>query len=166
MGTKDIKLMLAAIVITFGFITLLAFWQQGDLDVVYGDMVEVEVSPQNYEMGDVPIDGGIVTREYEVKNTGSETLKIKKITTSCMCTQAKIDIGDRETRYFGMEGHGRINPSINFEIGSGETAKVIVNFDPAAHGPEGAGPFDRVVWLAFADPAGIKELAFEGTVVN
>lgn len=166
MGTKDIKIMLAAIVITFGFITLFAFWQQGDSDVEYKDIEEVEVYPQNYDMGDVPINGGIITKEYEVKNTSSETLKIKKITTSCMCTEAKVILGDRETRYFGMEGHGRINPSVNLEIGSGETAKVIVNFDPAAHGPQGTGPFDRVVWLSFADPAGIKELWFKGTVVN
>ena len=165
MGTKDIKLMLAAIVITFGFITLLAFWQ-GKADVYSGDVAEVEVSPLSYDLGNVPIGGGIVTRKYEIKNTSNETLRIKKITTSCMCTEAKIVAGGKETRFYGMEGHGRVIPNVNFDIAGGETAKVIVNFDPAAHGPEGVGPFERVVWMAVSDPAGIKELWFEGTVVN
>ena len=44
--------------------------------------------------------------------------------------------------------------------------KVAVNFDPAAHGPQGTGPFDRVVILTFSDPAGVKELTFNGTVVS
>ena len=81
-------------------------------------------------------------------------------------TQAKVSVGDRETRFFGMEHGMDRNPPVNIEVGLGETAKVTVNFDPAAHGPEGVGPFDRVVWLAFSDPAGVKELKFSGVVVK
>lgn len=83
-----------------------------------------------------------------------------------MCTTASVQIGEQETKFFGMEGHGDANPPVNIEVGSGEEGKVIVKFDPAAHGPQGAGPFNRVVYLNFSDPAGIKELTFSGTVVS
>ena len=131
-----------------------------------GDVTGIETNPEFYEMGDIDINGGIVNREYEIKNVTDKTLKLKKIATSCMCTKAKVIVGDKETKLFGMEGHGDKNPPVNLEIASGETAKVLVEFDPAAHGPQGVGPFDRIIWLTFSDPAGVKELKFNGTVVS
>ena len=83
-----------------------------------------------------------------------------------MCTTASVQIGGKETKFFGMEGHGDANPPVNIEVGSGEEGKVMVKFDPAAHGPQGTGPFNRVVYLTFSDPAGMKELTFSGTVVS
>ncbi|OGM72310.1 hypothetical protein A3H19_03365 [Candidatus Woesebacteria bacterium RIFCSPLOWO2_12_FULL_39_9] len=133
---------------------------------ILGDAVGIEVNPGNYDLGNVPINGGLVTKEYEIKNTTDKTLIIKKITTSCMCTKASFEIGGEATKFFGMEGHGDKNPSVNVEIGAGATGKTIVRFDPAAHGPQGAGPVDRSVFLTFSDPAGIKELKFNGVVVK
>ena len=63
-----------------------------------------------------------------------------------------------------MEGHGDANPAVNLELKAGETAKVVVNFDPAAHGPQGTGAFDRIVWLYFSE--GVKELKFNGEVIK
>lgn len=126
----------------------------------------IQTSPETYDFGNVPINGGIVTKEYEIKNTTDKTIKVKKIVTSCMCTTAAIKLGDNQTRYFGMEMPGDANPAINFEIPAGETATASVQFDPAAHGPAGVGPFDRVVTLSFSDPVGIKQLTFNGTVIN
>lgn len=169
---KDFKIMIAALVFTFLLIVggaALFGGKEAEVNEVGGASVEIqgiEVNPLLYELGDVPINGGIVTKEYEIKNTTSQTLKLKKIATSCMCTQAKVVLGDKETRFFGMEHGMDKNPPINFEIGSGETGKAIVTFDPAAHGPEGVGAFERIVWLTFSDPSGVKELKFEGTVVN
>lgn len=107
-----------------------------------------------------------MVKTYEVKNVSGNTLKLKKIATSCMCTKAKIKIGDRETRFFGMEGHTDKNPSVNLEFPKDAVATVIVEFDPAAHGPRGVGPFERIVYLTFSDPAGVKELKLSGTVIN
>jgi len=117
---------------------------------ILGDAVGIEVNPGNYDLGNVPINGGLVTKEYEIKNT----------------TKASFEIGGEATKFFGMEGHGDKNPSVNVEIGAGATGKTIVRFDPAAHGPQGAGPVDRSVFLTFSDPAGIKELKFNGVVVK
>ena len=126
--------------------------------------LNIESNPSFYDLGDVPINGGLVTKEYEVENTSGKSITLKKITTSCMCTTASVEIGDKKTKFFGMEGHGDANPPVNIEIGKDKTAKVVVRFDPAAHGPEGVGPFDRVVWLNFAE--GVKELTFSGTVTS
>lgn len=152
----------SSLVLLFGF----AFWQSSKSPVEpLGRIQGVEASPDYYELESVPINGGIITREYTVSNSTGETLKLRKISTSCMCTEAKVKIGDRETRLFGMEGHGVRIPPVNLEMQPGEEALVTVNFDPAAHGPQGVGPFERIVWLEFSDPAGIKELKFNGTVV-
>ena len=129
------------------------------------EVLGIEATPAFYDLGEVPINGGMVTKEYLIKNTTDKTIRLKKIATSCMCTTASLDLGGKSTKFFGMEGHGDANPPVNVEIGSGQEAKVIVKFDPAAHGPQGTGPFDRAVWLTFSDPGGIKELTFSGTVV-
>jgi hypothetical protein len=93
-------------------------------------------------------------------------MTLQKVVTSCMCTEAKVTVSGNESRFFGMEHPGERNPSINYEISPNETVTVTVNFDPAAHGPQGIGAFDRVVTLTFSNPLGIKELTFHGTVVR
>jgi hypothetical protein len=171
---KDLKILLGALGFTLLLVIGFAFWQgkptegnESSPDVnSTSEVLGVEIDPLNYDLGQVPINGGIVTKEYEVKNTTENTLKLKKIATSCMCTTASFELGDKKTKFFGMEGHGDSNPSVNIEIGPGQTGKVVARFDPAAHGPQGVGPIDRSVFLTFSDPAGIKEMKFNGTVVN
>jgi hypothetical protein len=165
---KDTKVLIGIIVVTFILIFggALLLSRSSSQSQVLAEVAGLELSPQNYNLGEVPISGGIATREYVVKNTTNGVMRLKKIATSCMCTEAAFEIGDKKTQFFGMEGHGDANPPVNIEIGAGQEAKVIVNFDPAAHGPEGVGPFDRIVWLTFSDPGGIKELTFSGTVVS
>jgi hypothetical protein len=168
---KDFKLMIVGIVVTFLLIVGVSFVfggrEQKEEAVVAGTKVEgLEAKPETYDLGDVPINGGLVTKEYEVMNTTSSVLKLKKIATSCMCTKAKVKIGDQETKFFGMEGHGDKNPPVNLEIAAGEVAKVTMEFDPAAHGPQGVGPIDRSIFLTFSDPAGVKELGFKGVVIK
>lgn len=164
---NDFKLMIGALILTFlliiGFATV--FGNKEETNVA-GVQVEGLVSkPDYYDLGSVPINGGMITREYEIENSTGEPLNLKKIATSCMCTQAKVSIEGTETKFFGMEHGMDKNPPVNLELPSGASAKVTVNFDPAAHGPEGIGAFDRTVWLTFTDPAGVKELKFSGIVV-
>ena len=158
--------MLGLTALLIGGFVLFASSQKDDQQEVLAslDKNAVAVAPEFYDLGDVPINGGIVQKVYEVKNTSDKTIKIKKIATSCMCTKAKLSLGGKETGLFGMEGHGNKNPPISFEIPSGETARVVVDFDPAAHGPAGVGPIDRSVFLTFSNPAGVKELKFNGVV--
>lgn len=164
---KDTKVLIAAIGIIFLLIVGFAFLLGGEREDRGASFLEVEgveISPQPSDWGDIPINEGEVTREFELKNNLDTKVKIKRIATTCMCTEAKIKIAENETRFFGMEHPGDKNPLVNFEIGPGETAKVVAKFDPAAHGPEGVGPFERTVLLTFSDPVGIKELKFSGKV--
>lgn len=139
---------------------------QSDEVQVNTEIKGIEVSPASYDLGDVPINGGLVEKEYEIKNVTAKKIILKKIATSCMCTTASFRLGEKETKYFGMEMHTDKNPAVNVEIEAGQVGKVIARFDPAAHGPQGTGPFDRVIYLTFSDPGGIKELKFNGTVTS
>lgn len=169
---KDYKILIVSVVASFLLVVGLAAIfnrnEENDKDkFVAGTQASgIEASPEAYDLGDVDINGGLVTKEYEIKNISGQVLKLKKIATSCMCTEAKVSLGERETKFFGMEHGMDKNPPVSFEIPPGETAKVTVRFNPAAHGPQGVGPFERMIWLTFSDPAGIKELKFSGTVVN
>ena len=128
------------------------------------EAADVQVTPDNYDVGRVLMKGGIVTREYEIKNNSQNPLRLKKIVTSCMCTRAQVVVGDNKTRLYAMEMNGVKNPIISFDIPAKSTAKVIVKFDPAAHGIQGAGAIDRTVWLTFVDPVGTRQVSFYGEV--
>lgn len=125
---------------------------------------QVSLSPETYDIGKVIMKDGNVIREYEIKNDADSPLRIKKISTSCMCTKAKIVVGDKKSRNYGMEMQGDANPIINFDIPAKSTAKLVVTFDPAAHGIEGIGKIERSVYVAFIDPIGTKEVKFFGEV--
>ncbi len=168
---KDIKIIIVVLLFSLLFVVGFAVWQGGEkntTDEVLGaaQISDLEANPTFYDVGTVKMKDGNVVKTYEIKNTSESVMKLKKIATSCMCTKAKIKIGDRETREFGMEGMGDKNPPVNLELASGQTATVTAIFDPAAHGPKGVGPFDRTVFLYFSNPSGTKELKFNGIVVN
>ena len=98
----------------------------------------------DYDFGTVSMAKGDVKYLFKIKNTGTEAVVINKIYTSCMCTTATIDIGNKKFGPYGMPGHGFI-PKINEALNPGEEADVEVTFDPKAHGPAGVGRIERVV---------------------
>jgi hypothetical protein len=112
----------------------------------------IEINPLEYDVGTVSMADGLVKKTFEIKNIGEEDLKIENIRTSCACTTAFFKIGDKVGPKFGMPGHG-INPSFWSEkIGPGEKADLEVIFDPAFHGPQGAGSIIRAVYFSTSDP--------------
>lgn len=165
---KDTKFIIGAFIFTLVLIVGLSFVisNKSSKEKVLSTSAAqgIEAAPAAYNLGEVPINGGIVTKEYEVKNSSGGDVELLKVATSCMCTTAAVKMGEKETKFFGMEMAGDKNPFVNLKVKDGETAKVTVKFDPKAHGPEGVGPFDRVVWLYF--DKGRKELTFSGTVVK
>src|SRR3989344_9219443 len=164
---KDVKVFIGIIGVSLALALGFALWQgSGQPEAGGGEVAssitltnisQLEAQPVNYDLGSVPINGGIVTKEYELKNNSEGTVKVGNIVTSCMCTEASITVGDRQSKFFGMEHPGDRNPPLGYEINPGESAKVIVNLDPAAHGPQGTGPFDRVVTISFTQPLGVKQ---------
>ena len=100
----------------------------------------------SYDFGTISMAAGRVNRDFTIRNTTSDTLTISKLSTSCMCTSAALEVNGSSFGPFGMPGHGAI-PTINQSIAPGDTATVQVTFDPAAHGPSGIGRIVRNVFL-------------------
>lgn len=98
----------------------------------------------SFDFGEISMAAGKVSHLFAVKNTGSKSVSINKLYTSCMCTTAMLKIGNRIKGPFGMPGHGFV-PGFNESLAPNETAIIDVVFDPAAHGPAGVGPINRAV---------------------
>ena len=99
-----------------------------------------------FSFGPISMARGKVTHRYPITNSGTEPILIRKLYTSCMCTTAALVKNGKAGEAFGMPGHSPI-PTINVPINPREEAFVEVIFDPAAHGPAGVGPIERVVTL-------------------
>lgn len=125
---------------------------------------EIRVSPGEYDLGNVPYEGGIVERQFTVKNRGNEKLKINSIKTSCGCTEAQLIYAGDKSKKLGMHPNNLVWSQT---IQPGEEATLKVFFDPTAHGREGIGPFRRVVWIESSDSSDEKaEVRIQGTVVR
>ena len=90
---------------------------------------------------------GNVSHSFKIKNTGNSPIKISKIYTSCMCTEATIVNGDSRKGPFGMPGHSGLSSKINETVGPGQEITIDVEVDPAAHGPQGTGPSKKIVYI-------------------
>lgn len=144
------------LVLAFLFIFVL-----GNEDSAAGEIV---VSPDKYDLGNVPYGGGIVERQFTVKNRGKSKLKINSIKTSCGCTKAQIIYNGKRSKKIGMHPNNLVWSQT---IQPGEEATLKVFFDPTAHGREGIGPFRRAVWIKSSDSSDEKaEVRIQGTVVG
>ena len=117
--------------------------------------------------GTIAMKDGKVSHRFEVKNEGQEPVRIEKIYTSCMCTEASIIDGQgKNWGTFGMPGHA--GPSkTNITVKPGESVVVETIFDPAAHGPSGVGLAERSVYLESNSQKSPKlELKFSAVVIN
>ncbi len=115
------------------------------------------------DWGDMGIDKGKVEADFPIKNTGSETLKLYNITTSCMCTLAHLTINSVDSPSFRMGDRS----DYVADVAPGSTATLKVVFDPAFHGPNGVGPVQRQAIVETNDPQNSKlEFSMSGTVVR
>ncbi|OGY58553.1 MAG: hypothetical protein A3H06_01425 [Candidatus Colwellbacteria bacterium RIFCSPLOWO2_12_FULL_44_13] len=119
----------------------------------------LKLSESSFDFGTISMKAGKVQRMFGVTNTGTTPVEVEKLYTSCMCTTAKWTQGDDRRGPFGMPGHASV-PALNATLQPGETANVQVEFDPAAHGPAGIGPVNRLVYL---DTGSGTPLEFEFT---
>ena len=121
------------------------------------------VDPTSFDWGNIPYEGEKATKNFTIKNEGSDTLKLFNVRTSCHCTIARVSINRIESQNFGMSG---ISSWVG-EVPAGKEAKLIVIFDQTYHGPQGIGPITRFVSLETNDKA-TPELTFTltGNVVK
>lgn len=108
-----------------------------------GDGVaKLAIDSSRYDFGTISMSDGLATHTFKITNDGTADLKLSKISTSCMCTSAILEVdGDRSPK-FGMHN----NPAFWSEkIKPGQSADLEVTFDPNAHGPNATGPVTRTV---------------------
>ena len=121
------------------------------------------VSPEPFfNFGNISMAAGKVSHRFRIRNTGDAAINITKMYTSCMCTVATLITQAGTKGPFGMAGHGFI-PAIAESIAPGGSAQVEVVFDPAAHGPAGIGPTERIVTVQTNESA-LLELRFTAMV--
>jgi hypothetical protein len=122
--------------------------------------VNVTIDKLSHDWGQIGINDGKVRAEFALTNSGSASLKLANVSTSCMCTTAQVEIDGRKSPYFGMHQKS----SWSGEVAPGGVAKLVVEFDPAFHGPEGIGQITREITVETNDPDQ-KQLAFTTSAV-
>lgn len=105
-----------------------------------------------FDFGSISMANGKVKHNFTLSNNGGSDVKVVRMYTSCMCTEASLIKDGKMIGPFGMPGHGML-PSIDQIIKKGEGAEVEVEFNPAAHGPAGVGPIVRDVIIETGDNA-------------
>ena len=114
---------------------------------------KIEINPLEYDAGTVSMIKGLVEKTFEIKNIGEGDLKIASILTSCMCTTARLKVGDKVSPEFGMHTNSTFWSQ---KITPGETGFLEVTFDPAFHGPLGVGEIIRAIFISSDDPQNKK----------
>lgn len=76
--------------------------------VTSGPPGALTVDERSYDFGTVSMAKGKVTRTFRLQNTGGTPITIRRMSTSCMCTNATLVVGDRRRGPYGMPGHGYI----------------------------------------------------------
>ncbi len=117
--------------------------QQTSPAPVAGQLVAMQTK---FNFGPISMANGKVTHRFPVRNNGTEPIVIRKMYTSCMCTTVALVKDGKTSDAYGMPGHTPI-PTIDVPVKSRDEVLVEVVFDPAAHGPAGVGPIERVVTL-------------------
>lgn len=140
-------LVLVTIVIITGAVFLLS-GQEEKVEIDTSSKAKTTIDQSSYDWGEIGLNDGNVEKTFDIKNEGSENLKLFGVTTSCMCTTAQLILDDKSSPKFGMHDKS----SYVLEVPPGETANLKVVFDPAFHGPSGVGPINRQITVATNDP--------------
>lgn len=129
---------------------------------------ELTISESSWDIGDVRMSDGMNTKSISLTNETSSPITLTQMETSCMCTTAQIVHADgSKSGLKGMPGHGGGSASLSETIQAGETATLLVNFDPNAHGPEATGPITRNVMMMTNSQAQPEiKLTFSGNVIK
>ena len=143
------KTIIIGAVIILGIVGLM-WWgwsnQTADTPKDYGAASALLASEKLYDFGSISMKDGLVNHIFKITNSSDKDVLVKKIVTSCMCTEAYIGSEGKEEGPFGMEGMGYV-PPINETIKAGESRDVKVVYDPNAHGPAGVGSINRYIML-------------------
>ncbi len=111
-----------------------------------------------YDFGTISMKNGDVSKDFIFANPSRQSIIIRGLETSCMCTSAfLVKANGSSDGPFSMPGMGgRTATNETIKAGEGRTLRVVYN--PNAHGPAGVGQIDR--FITITDETGGK-LQFE-----
>jgi hypothetical protein len=130
---------------------------------------KIEIEDPKYDFGTILQSKEIRSTSFTIKNTGKSDLIIENMDTSCMCTTAKLVYDGKESPEFGMSMHGTNPKGYSLSILPGESAELIVMYDPMAHGPQKkiSQRIVRMVTITSNDPVNFqKQVRIELTQVT
>ncbi|MCL4354817.1 DUF1573 domain-containing protein [Patescibacteria group bacterium] len=158
-----ILIALATLLIMGGGVYFLTATSSGSAQVAASSRAKALVDQTDFDWGKINYDGPKATKVFNIKNTGTDTLKLFNIKTSCHCTKAHLTINGKDGPDFGMTGIsswvGEVNP--------GQEAKLTVVFDQQFHGPQGVGSVTRYISVETNDSSNSKiTFTASGTVVK
>lgn len=97
-----------------------------------GSQPKIEILPLTFDFGELAF-GRVAQTTFKIKNAGQSVLEIRRVTTSCSCTSAKVN-------------KDKLEP--------GEEADLDVRYDTAAmgSGSHGMGLQERIIYVKTNDP--------------
>ena len=162
---NDKKIIIAGIILTFLLLSggVLILSNTIPSQISPSQNAKVVIDQKTYDWGTILYNGGNATKTFVIKSTGTDTLKLSNIKTSCTCTKAQVTIEGKSSPDFSMHS----TSSWVGEVSPGKEANLTVIFDPTFHGPTGIGPIERLVSVETNDSSNPKlEFSLKGTVVK
>lgn len=137
---------LISVVVILG-VTLLAVVLNPKNENTGDGVAKLTLESNRHAFGDVSMANGLVSHTFKITNEGTADLKLSKISTSCMCTTAILEVDGERSPKFGMAGHGT-NPAFwSTKLKPSQSGNLQVTFDPNAHGPDAVGPITRTITM-------------------
>jgi len=92
---------------------------------------QIEINPKIFDFGEVKY-GDVASHVFKVRNTGEQVLEIKKVATSCACTEAEIE---------------------KKRLGPNEEVNLTVTYNTGAmSGSHAKGKQERIIYIKSNDP--------------
>jgi len=156
-------LVVLTIVLFSGGVILLSQTSSAPAQITESENAKAFAESFNFDWGKIDYNGGYAKKTFIIKNTGTDTLKLSKITTSCTCTKAQVEVNGGKSPNFSMHSQS----SWVGEVAPGSEAKLNIVFDPKFHGPSGVGPMSRIITVQTNDKQNPKlEFQLTGDVVK
>lgn len=108
---------------------------------------KLDVAEKQFDWGTIKYSGPKATKVFTIKNSGTESLQLTKVKTSCTCTTAQISIDGNKSPLFSMHAG---SPWVG-EVAPGKEAQIEIVFDQTFHGPSGVGPIERYITVETND---------------
>lgn len=145
--------LLITVIIITGFAFMVTGSQPDVKEAAYSvsdtDRPKAEVKISSYDFGNIKV-SDVKSKEFTLKNIGTQPLQILNINSSCGCTKGQVFYKDFKSNQYGMHAQS----GFVTEIAPGDTAAVNVIYNPSLMPVYGR--VEREVYLTTNDPINQK----------